>query len=1796
MINGRLIALGTAIALMAVVAMSSSESALAQTSACVTGGAVADAANTGLIADCEALLEVRDTLAGTGSLNWSANRPISQWNGIQGHSQFPSLSGNPTRVTALHLQKNGLNGTIPSALGNLGGLVYLNLHTNSLQGDLSELAGLTNLERVYVNNNRLTGIGDLSGASSLEILWAHRNQTMTGGSIPTDLPPSLTWLSVYDNNLTGGIPDLTHLTNLQRLYVHDNNLGGTIPATLGTMTSLTHLQLKGAGLTGPIPPGLGSLTNLEWLSVYNNDLSGEIPSELGDLSNLFRLYLHSNNLTSTVPLALGNLSNLTNLWLKDNDLNGQLPEELNNLTNLDRVRIRGNEFTGCIPAGLAAVEDSDIDQLGLTTCGVEPGPDLEVGPPSVDDANPETGATFTLSTTVTNAGDEESEETTLRYYQSTDDAITTEDTEVGSVSVVSLAAVGVGNFSIGLTVPSTPGTYYYGACVDAVTDESDTTDNCSASVQVTVSPSTSPDLEVETPSVNNASPRTGASFTLSATVTNAGDEESEETTLRYYRSTDNTISTSDAEVGSDAVEVLAVDGTSDQSISLTAPSTAGTYYYGACVDAVTDESDTTNNCSASVKVDVEDSNTPTKHPNLEVGTPTVSDSSPATGETFTLSATVSNTGDGASDATTLRYYRSTDATITTLDSQVGTDAVGALAASGAGPESISLTAPSTAGTYYYGACVDAVTDESDTTDNCSSSARVQVFQGSPNLELSTPTVDNDLPAMGTTFTLSVTVTNAGDGAAASTTLRYYRSTDETITTADTELDTDAVAGLGASGSSAESATLDVPTTPAPGSYYFYGACVDSVTGESDTTDNCSTSVMVRVAKPDLWIKYGGGYLRVGLGGTFTKWTYVENAGGGASAPTTIRFLLSEDDKTVTASDTTVATVNLSSVLPGSSSGRVDGRIPAPSNPGWYYYGVCVDPVPGETNTGNNCWQYGNVKVGEFECQPDLVMDTPSVNDNSPSTYGRFTLSATVKNGGCAYSVETTVRYYRSLDSTITTSDSPEGTDDIGQLNGTGLVYDPEGSSQSIDLNAPATPGTYYYGACVDSVTRESNTTNNCSTSVVVTVSASSGADLVVSSISVDDAGVGPGTAFTLSGTVTNVGGVGAAATTLRYYRSTDASISTSDTEVGSDSVGELAAAGTSDQSISLTAPSDTGTYYYGACVDAVTDEAVTNNNCSSAVKVTVDRRPDLAMSATVSPTEVSPGARFSVNGTLTNEGEVDVAARLIVRFYRSEDSTITTSDTNLSGAGIYYGDELAAGSSKTGAESFLRAPSTPGTYYYGACVNTVANEWSTTNNCSNAAELTVAVYPDLSLSTIAMTWQVPLVPGGTFSLSARIENEGNGESSATTVRFYHSEDDTISPSTDTEVGTVALEALAAGAIVHKRVVDLTVPATAGSYYYGACVDSVADETDTTNNCTQASTLVVPEPAPNLTLFDIEVSDRTRDPGESFTLSATVFNSGALEAAATTLRYYRTTVSPWILDPSTDTAVGTDSVGALAAAAESEESIELTAPAIPDNYYYYACVDSVTDETETRDNCPYQAVRVTVTAPNLQVGTPTVDDASPDTGATFTLSATVTNAGTEGATATTLRYYRSTDATITTSDTEVGTDDVGALAAAGTSAQSIDLTAPSTAGTYYYGACVDSVTDESPTTDNCSSSVTVTATAPDLEVGTPSVDNATLGTGAAFTLSATVTNAGDRRSAATTLRYYRSPDATITSADTAVGTDAVGELAAAGTSGQSIDLTAPSTAGTYYYGACVDSVTDESDTTDNCSVSVQVVVE
>ena len=60
---------------------------------------------------------------------------------------------------------------------------------------------------------------------------------------------------------------------------------------------------------------------------------------------------------------------LTSLNLHTNRLSGEIPASLGDLTHLTHWRLgNGNRFTGCVPAGLAAVENSDLDSLGMETC------------------------------------------------------------------------------------------------------------------------------------------------------------------------------------------------------------------------------------------------------------------------------------------------------------------------------------------------------------------------------------------------------------------------------------------------------------------------------------------------------------------------------------------------------------------------------------------------------------------------------------------------------------------------------------------------------------------------------------------------------------------------------------------------------------------------------------------------------------------------------------------------------------------------------------------------------------------------------------------------------------------------------------------------------------------------------------------------------------------------------------------------------------------------------------------------------------------------------------------------------------------------------------------------------------------------------------------------------------------------------------------------------------------------------------------------------------------------------------
>ena len=150
----------------------------AGTSTC--GSAVSDRSNTGLVADCNALLAARDTLRGTVALNWAPDTSISRWNGI-------ALGGSPQRVTKVKLQKRGLIGQIPAALGRLDALEELWLYTNALTGTVPpEMGNLSNLRLLFLADNKLSGqIPEALNSLTLDRLWLQKNSFT--GCVPYNL-------------------------------------------------------------------------------------------------------------------------------------------------------------------------------------------------------------------------------------------------------------------------------------------------------------------------------------------------------------------------------------------------------------------------------------------------------------------------------------------------------------------------------------------------------------------------------------------------------------------------------------------------------------------------------------------------------------------------------------------------------------------------------------------------------------------------------------------------------------------------------------------------------------------------------------------------------------------------------------------------------------------------------------------------------------------------------------------------------------------------------------------------------------------------------------------------------------------------------------------------------------------------------------------------------------------------------------------------------------------------------------------------------------------------------------------------------------------------------------------------------------------------------------------------------------------------------------------------------------------------------------------------------------------------
>ena len=130
------------------------------------------------------------------------------------------------------------------------------------------------------------------------------------------------------------------------------------------------------------------------------------------------------------------------------------------------------------------------------------------------------------------------------------------------------------------------------------------------------------------------------------------------------------------------------------------------------------------------------------------------------------------------------------------------------------------------------------------------------------------------------------------------------------------------------------------------------------------------------------------------------------------------------------------------------------------------------------SSGESSWH-----IAERDEKPDLLVPTLRVSDTTPRTGAPFMLTAVVRNDGTVPAEEILLDFPYSEDDALPVSNlrrpRPEA------LN-RGVLH-PGESLEHANNTSETIPGTYYYRACVEDVTGDSNPANNCSSPVRVTV-------------------------------------------------------------------------------------------------------------------------------------------------------------------------------------------------------------------------------------------------------------------------------------------------------------------------------------------------------------------------------------------------------------------------------------------------------------------------------------------------------------------------------------------------------------------------------------------------------------------------------------------------------------------------------------------------------------------------------------
>ncbi|CAL4897942.1 unnamed protein product [Urochloa decumbens] len=224
----------------------------------------------------------------------------------------PSLN-NASNLYGIDLSANNFIGVVPSTLTTLTQLSTLNLELNRLQARskqdwefLSNLANCTKLQAISLAFNQLEGqVPSSLGNLSFELQRLYLGNNQLSGDFPSGIKnlPNLIILGLENNQFTGMVPGwLGTLKELQGVDLRRNKLSGPIPSTLSNTPSVS--EYKFDGQIPSIPMEIFTIPTIRQVDLSFNNLDGQVPTEivpLGNLQLLEQLDLSFNRLKGEIP-------------------------------------------------------------------------------------------------------------------------------------------------------------------------------------------------------------------------------------------------------------------------------------------------------------------------------------------------------------------------------------------------------------------------------------------------------------------------------------------------------------------------------------------------------------------------------------------------------------------------------------------------------------------------------------------------------------------------------------------------------------------------------------------------------------------------------------------------------------------------------------------------------------------------------------------------------------------------------------------------------------------------------------------------------------------------------------------------------------------------------------------------------------------------------------------------------------------------------------------------------------------------------------------------------------------------------------------------------------------------------------------------------------------------------------------------------------------------------------------------------------------------------------------------------